>query len=69
MRRATLEMLRGYAAGRMSRRSLMDELHTDDFGMVLALLRKHRLKLPRAPKEGREAALRALHEAVTGRPR
>jgi hypothetical protein len=69
MRRATLEMLRGTAAGRVSRRSLMDELETDDFGMVLALLRRQRLKLPRAPKEGREAALAALHEAVTGRPR
>jgi len=49
-----METVRAYAAGRLSRRELMDALDTDDFGRVLALLRKHRLKLPRAPKEGRE---------------
>ena len=69
MRRATLEMLRGYAARHVSRSSLMAELDTEDFGLVLALLRKHRLKLPCALKEGREAALAALHEAVTREPR
>ena len=58
------EAARAYSAGEISRRELMDRLDTDDFGDVLRLLARHRLRLPRAPLDGREEAFALVREAA-----
>lgn len=58
------QLIHDYAAGRLGRSSLMMALDLDSFADVLALLAEHGLKLPRAPREGRERELAMLRRAM-----
>jgi hypothetical protein len=59
----TQDPLQDYVDGHLARARLMAALGTDDFGAILVMLRQRGLRLPRAPREGRERHLTALAEA------
>jgi hypothetical protein len=60
----TQDPLQDFADGQLARARLMAALGTDDFGAILVMLRRRGLRLPRAPREGRERHLTALAEAI-----
>lgn len=59
-----VDPVREYAEGRLAGSNLMEIIGTDDFGLVLTLLRGQGLSLPRAPKAGRERHLQVLTAAI-----
>lgn len=67
--RKVMDPVREYAEGRLARSHLMAIVGTDDFGVILTLLRERALGLPRAPKLGRERHLEALDAAIGVRER
>ncbi|HTZ67390.1 MAG TPA: hypothetical protein VMB83_07970 [Roseiarcus sp.] len=67
--RKIVDPVREYAEGRLARSNLMEIVGTDDFGVILTLLRERGLGLPRAPKAGRERHLEALNVAIGVRER